>query len=79
MNGTTFDTHAAVKALTEAGLGEREAEAITDTVRNALTENVVTKGDLKAGLAALETRLTIRMAGFVLTGAGLTVALVKLI
>ena len=37
MPSATFDTHEAVKALSEAGLNERQAEAITATVRDAVT------------------------------------------
>ena len=57
MNTATFDTHAAVKALTRAGVAAEQAEAITDTVRVAVSEGVATKADI----AALETRLTVRM------------------
>ena len=71
MSATTFDTHAAVKALTRAGVATEQAEAITDTVRVAVSEGVATKTDiadmrtdiaaLDAKIAALETRLTARM------------------
>jgi hypothetical protein len=75
----TFDTHAAVKALTGAGLGEREAEAITDTVREAVAGGVATKVDL----AGLEVRMTVRLYGgliaVVVANTGLTVALLKLL
>ncbi len=77
MPSATFDTHEAVKRLTDAGIGE--AEAITATMRDAVAEGVATKADLRAELAALESRLTIRMAAFVLAGAGLTIALLKLL
>ena len=79
MPSATFDTHEAVKRLTDAGIGEAEAEAITATMRDAVAEGVATKADLRAELAALESRLTIRMAAFVLAGAGLTIALLKLL
>jgi len=35
MTALTFDTHAAVRELIEAGLDERQAEAVTAVVRNA--------------------------------------------
>ena len=35
MNASTFDTHAAVTALRDAGLDEAPAVAIVNTVRNA--------------------------------------------
>ena len=56
MNAATFDTHAAVTALREAGLDEVPAVAIVNTVRDAATADhsgLTTKADL----AALETRL----------------------
>ena len=46
MNTATFDTLAAVKALTRAGVAARHAEAITDTVRVAVSEGVATKADI---------------------------------
>ena len=36
MNGAAFDTHAAVKALTRAGVATEQSEAIADTVRVAV-------------------------------------------
>ena len=71
MNTATFDTHAALRALTRAGVATEHAEAIADTVRIAVSEGVATKTDiadmradiaaLDAKIAALETRLTVRM------------------
>ena len=51
-----FDTHAAVIALRNAGVDERQAEAIVNTVRDAAGAD---RGELatKADLAALETRM----------------------
>ena len=42
MNTATFDTHAAVKALTRAGVATEHAEAIADTVRVAVSEGADT-------------------------------------
>ena len=67
MSATTFDTHAALRALTRAGVAAEHAEAITDTVRVAVSEGIAAKADiadiaaLDAKIAALETRLTVRM------------------
>ena len=71
MPSATFDTHAAVKALTKAGLGEREAEAITETVRDART----------ADLAHLATKADLYKVAFAIVAANvaLTVALLKLL
>ena len=46
MTAATFDTHAAVKALTQAGLEPAHAEAIADTVRVAVSEGAATKEDI---------------------------------
>ncbi len=56
MNASTFDTHAAVTALRDAGLDEAPAVAIVNTVRDAA---IADHTDLatKADLAALESRL----------------------
>ena len=54
MAGATFDTLHAAKALTAAGFEAHQAEAITDTIREAFTESVATKADL----ANLEAAVT---------------------
>ena len=42
-----FDTHKAVKTLTEAGAAEPLAEAMVATIGVAMGENIATKGDLQ--------------------------------
>lgn len=85
MNARTFDTHAAVTALREAGLDEAPAVAIVNTMRDAASadhSNLATKADiaaLKADLAALEVRLLKWGIGLMLTGAGLVIAALKLL
>ena len=78
MNMATFDTHAAVKALTRAGVATEHAEAITETVRIAVSEGVATKADiaaLGAKIAPLKAdlyrALWIQGAGFVAVMAAL--------
>ena len=64
MATATFDTLHAAKALTAAGFEAQQAEAITDTIRDAFTESVATKADiaeLRADMASLETRLVERI------------------
>ena len=51
MASATFDTLHAAKALTAAGFEAQQAEATTDTIREAFTESVATKADI-AGLEA---------------------------
>ncbi len=43
-----FDTMAAVRRLRDTGLEERQAEAITATVRDGITGGVATKADIDA-------------------------------
>ena len=74
MAATTFDTHAAVKALMHAGLAPAHAEAITDTVRAAIAEGVATKADI----AALDNRMLKAAIGIVVANAGVTFALLEL-
>ena len=46
MTTLAFDTHAAVKALKDAGFEEAQAEAVVTTVGDAITGNVATKADV---------------------------------
>ena len=55
MASATFDTLHAAKALTAAGFEAHQAEAITDTIREAFTESVATKADLAGLEAAMST------------------------
>ena len=53
MDGTVFDTLRVTKILRDAGIGEAQAEAITESIGVALTGGVATKADL----AAMEVRV----------------------
>ena len=75
MNAATFDTHAAVTALRDAGLDEAHATAIVNTVRDAVGEQVATKADL----AALETRMVKFAIGLMGANVLLIVGLLKLL
>lgn len=92
MSGTAFDTRAAVKALRDAELGERQAEAITAVVRRATgagRDDMATKADLeavKAEVNRLEARIEARieraekrMSLGTITVGGLIVAAIKLL
>lgn len=53
----TFDTHYAVKSITESGLSDTQAEAIVTTINNAMNQNLATKADivsLKAEMLVLK-------------------------
>jgi hypothetical protein len=80
----TFDTHRAVKALTEAGFEEAQAETLVDTMSEAIGGNVATRADLETlelrlggRMETLELRLIIRIGGIVIASAGLVIALLK--
>ncbi len=82
-----FDTLLAAEALHDAGIDEKHAKAIATQLRIASDagepvtrhELEVAVGGLKAELAALETRLTWRLIGFMVAVNALLVAAVKLI
>ena len=60
MASATFDTLHAAKALTAAGFAAPQAEAITDTIREAFTESVATKAEIaevKAEIAEVKADL----------------------
>ncbi len=66
MASATFDTLHAAKALTAAGFEAQQAEAITDTIREAFTESVATKADIaevKAEIADLRAAVKADIAG----------------
>lgn len=80
MSTTTFDTHAAVRALEDAGLTSEQAEAVTEAIGTAVkSADVVTRDYLDARLAELETRLTWRMFAVVGGLLALVTALDRLI
>ena len=47
MSIVAFDTLAAARSLEAAGFAQKQAEAITNAVRDAVTENVATKPDVE--------------------------------
>ena len=54
MSALAFDTHKAVTALKQAGFEETQAEAVVNTMGEALSGTVATKADLTEVRAALE-------------------------
>ena len=71
MTAVTFDTHAAIRKLRDAGIQEPQAETIVDVFSNPVNaERLATKADL----AALETRLIKWMAGIALSAATVAIA-----
>lgn len=77
MNTTTFDTLAAARELEAAGMNPTQAEAITNTIRAAIAEGLVTKPDLQAELKDLELRLVRWAIGVAAATAGLLFAALR--
>ena len=85
MNAAAFDTLTTARELEAAGVERRQAEAIAEGMRRAVSADrdaLATKADLagirdelRAAIAALEARLTWRLVGI----AAAIVAAVKLI
>ena len=71
----TFDTHAFVKELIQAGMPEGQAEVLARSQATLIDEKLATKQDLKE----LELRLTIRLGSMMVVAVGAVAALVKLL
>ena len=62
---TTFDTHAAVKQLRAAGVGDTQAETLVDVIRRSIGDTVTradieplaTKGFVRAEIAGVHARI----------------------
>lgn len=50
-----FDTLRIAQLLKEAGFDDRQSEAVVTAIRQSLTENVATKGDVSDVKAALKS------------------------
>ena len=85
-----FDTHEAVKGLTDSGFSEGQAESIIITIRKAIGTDLATKTELESmktelkmkfesEIKSLELRMTLRLGGLMIAASGLTVALIKLL
>ena len=79
MIAATFDTYAATKRLRDARFDEGQAEAVVAMVRDALTEGVATKADMRAAVADLKACMLKVAIAIVIANAALTVALIKLL
>ena len=77
MRAFTFNTFEAIHNLQQAGLSERAAKAVVDTVKQSFDDNVATKadiaklrGELRGEMKSIQTQLMIWMVAVV--GIGLT-------
>ena len=57
MTATAFDTLSYARRLKEAGVDEAQAEVHAEAVRDAVTEGVATKVDLKSAVADLKAEI----------------------
>ncbi|MBF0145719.1 MAG: DUF1640 domain-containing protein [Magnetococcales bacterium] len=86
MTTITFDTHSAIKRLKAAGFDEQQAEALSDTIRqaqDAKLDELATKGDilrlegdifrLERDLKELELRMVIKLGAMILAAVGMMV------
>lgn len=70
-----LDTLETARALTDAGIEPAHADAITAAIRDAgESADTVTRAELRADLAAMESRLTWRFTGIVLAQTGALLA-----
>ena len=79
-----LDTLAVSRTLAETGLTPAQADAIAHAVQQAAEHgDPVTRADLTTAVAELNARMEVRlikwMIGTVLAGAGLTVAVLRLL
>ena len=75
----TFDTHAFVKELTQAGMPEEQAEVLARSQAMLIDEKLATKRDLKELELRLKHDLTVRLGSMMVVAIGVVAALVKLL
>jgi hypothetical protein len=60
MSSITFDTHKFVRKLKESGFDEKQAEALTDAMQDAIADSeLVTKRDLQIELAPIKADINL--------------------
>ena len=80
MSNLTFDTHKLILRLKRAGFPEEQAEAVSDVLKDAISEmSPVNRDYLDARLEAQKADMVKWLAGLPLAQAGLVAALVKLL
>ena len=75
----TFDTHAFVKELTQAGMPEEQAEVLARSQATLIDEKLATKRDLKGLEMRLKHDLTVRLGSMMVVAVGVIATLVKLL
>ncbi|MCA9123941.1 MAG: hypothetical protein H6822_20505 [Planctomycetaceae bacterium] len=76
---TLTDTHGFIKQLVQAGVPEKQAEAIVEGVQELNLTVLVSKDELELALARLETRFTTRLAAFLSIAVAVQSAIIALI
>jgi len=87
MGAVAFNTYEFIKSLEDAGMDEKQAEAITTgMLRVYESANLATKTDLremqiqtKADLRELELRMTIKLGSMLIIAVGVLGAMMKLL
>ena len=79
MAAMTFDTHAFVKELMQAGMPEAQAEVLARSQAVLIDEKLATKRDLKELELRLKHDLTLRLGSMMVVAIGIVAALVKLL
>jgi len=77
MTALTFDTLKVTRSLTDAGIPEKHAEAMTSAIKEAQDshlQELATKKDMEL----LEQRLLVRLGGLVIAVGGLIIAWMEL-
>jgi hypothetical protein len=79
MTSVAFDTHAAVKALVDAGADVPLAEAVVATIGKSVTDQVATKSDLAELKAELKVSIAEAHTNLIkwIVGIGLAVAAIQ--
>lgn len=78
-NAVTFDTHAFIKRLKDAGVSEAQAEAHSEALRSVQDSlEIVTRQDLDVRLAELEIRLVKWMLALLAGQGALIITILKL-
>ncbi len=79
MTSPSYDAHALVKRLEEAGFTERQAEILARELFDVLFKGLVTREYLDFRLADLRADIVKWVAGLLIAQGGIIIALVKLL
>jgi hypothetical protein len=72
----TFDSLTFARRLKSNGFTEQQAETLANATRDIFVQDLTTNFVIKADLAALEQRLTLRIGGMLVVDFGLMTAII---